>query len=613
MPPVDPVSLVDNTVAKGRIVIFSKTTCPFCKKVKELFKHLNEHFEAVELDKLEGGNGPAVREALANKTSKNTVPQVFINGQFVGGCDDILAAFESGQLRDLLKTHNNNYDLIVIGGGSGGLSASKEAATSFGKKVALFDFVDPSPRGTTWGLGGTCVNVGCIPKKLMHQAALLGEAMRDSHSFGWRPKHPETNESTVRDSVVHNWNAMVEKIQSHIKMANFNYRVNLRQKKVNYINAKARFIDTHTIEATDKKGNVTTYTSDKFLIATGERPRYPPDCPGAVEYGISSDDLFSLPYNPGKTVVIGASYVALECAGFLRGIGNEVDLLVRSIFLRGFDQDIAEKIGHNLAEEGITIHRPSIPVKVEQLEDGTPGTLRVTFRRTDTGNEATIDCNTVLFAIGRDPCTSEIGLEKVGVKVNPKNGKILVNEREETNVPNIFAVGDILQDRLELTPVAIEAGKLLIRRLFGGQTRLCDYLFVPTTVFTPIEYGAVGYSEEKARKLFGDENIDVYHQGFRPYEWSLTPRSVNACWAKVVVDISEKETKEIEKVIGFHYLGPNAGEVTQFAALAVKLGTTKEDFDHLIGIHPTSAETFNSLTISKSSGQDPSQMKSCCG
>ena len=441
----------------------------------------------------------------------------------------------------------------------------------------------------------------------MHQAALLGEAMRDSHHFGWRAKNPETEEQVVRDTVIHNWEAMVEKVQAHIKMANFNYRVNLRQKKVNYINAYAEFVDPHTVKATDKKGVVTMYTSDKFLIATGERPRFP-EIPGAKEFGISSDDLFSLPYCPGKTVVVGASYVALECAGFLRGMGLDVTVLVRSILLRGFDQDIAEKIGKNMEEDGVTMIRPSVPTKVEQLEAGNPGKLRVTGKRSDTGEEFTIDCNTILFAIGRDPCTNNIGLAAAGVNVDADTGKIPVNQKEETNVPHIYAVGDILQNRLELTPIAIEAGRLLMGRIFGNETRLCDYAYAATTVFTPIEYGCVGYSEEKAVAVFGKENVDVYHQGFRPYEWAMTPRSVNACWAKLVVLVNENE-----RVVGFHYLGPNAGEVTQFAALSVKLGCKKDDLDHLIGIHPTSAETFNSLNISKSSGQDPNQLKSCCG
>lgn len=462
----------------------------------------------------------------------------------------------------------------------------------------------------------------------MHQAALLGESMTDSHSFGWRPIDSQSNDQvdpspsededgqkhqvTVKSTVRHDWKTMVDKIQTHIKLSNFNYRVDLRKANIKYINAYAEFIDPHTIKAVDGKGEETIYTSEKVLIATGERPRYPSDCPGAIEHGITSDDLFSLPYPPGKTVIVGASYVALECAGFLRALGYEVTVLVRSILLRGFDQDMAEKIGHNMAQEGVTFIRQCVPSSVEQLQEpseDSAGKLRVSGRMLDGSDESvTIECNTILFAIGRDPCTDKLGLQAAGVNVDPKTGKIPVNALEETNVPNIYAVGDVLLNRLELTPIAIEAGKLLVARIYGGQSRICDYAYAPTTVFTPVEYGCVGYSEEKAIEVFGKENIDVYHQAFRPYEWSITPRPVNACWAKLVVLLSENE-----RVVGFHFLGPNAGEVTQFAALSLKMGVKKEDFDHLIGIHPTSAEVFNSLTISRSSGQDPTQMKSCCG
>lgn len=605
MAPISPSGLLDRLLTEHKVTVISKTTCPFCARIKKLFADINEPIHVVEVN--EDPNGHDIHQEVKAKVGRTSVPQVFVKGTHVGGCDDTLAAFESGQLRDLLVEHDYDYDLIVIGGGSGGLAASKEA-TKFGKKVAMYDFVQPTPTGTTWGVGGTCVNVGCIPKKLMHSAALLGEAMVDADSYGWRPANPESEGQTVRESVKHDWNAMVEKVQSNIKMSNFKYRVSLREKKVNYVNAYASFIDDHTIQATDKKGNVTTVTSDKFLIATGERPRYPTDCPGAKEYAITSDDLFSLPYAPGKTVVVGASYVALECAGFLRGFGFDVTVLVRSILLRGFDQDIAEKIGTNLEEDGIELIRPSVPVSIQQLEEGTPAKLRLTYTLLESGETQDIDCNTVLFAIGRDPCTRTIGLENTGVEIDNKTGKVIVNEKEETTVPHIYAVGDILKDRLELTPVAIEAGRLLMRRVFGGQSRLCDYNNVATTVFTPVEYGAVGFSEEKALKVFGEEAIEVYHQGFKPYEWGLTPKGVNKCWIKLITLLTENE-----KVIGFHFLGPNAGEVTQCAALAMQLGVKKEDFDHLIGIHPTSAESLNSLSITKRSGADPNQVPNCCG
>ena len=567
---------------------------------------MNEKFEVLELDKVE--KGPEIQSSLAEKTGRKTVPQVFVNGSFIGGCDDTLAANESGSLREMLKTHGYDYDLIVIGGGSGGLAASKQASM-LGKKVALFDFVVPSPIGTSWGLGGTCVNVGCIPKKLMHQAALLGEAVHDSESFGWETKPVDGQPKPLSEVAQHNWSKMVQNIQNHIKGLNFGYRVSLRDEKVQYINAYVKFESDHVIVAKDKKGVETKYSSDKFLIATGERPRYSKDVEG-YEFGITSDDIFSLPYNPGKTLFVGASYIALECAGFLKGMGNDVTVMVRSILLRGFDQEMAEKIGAYMEKEcNIKFHRKTLPVSIEKLEDGTettPGRYRVTFVKQvgDTKETSSEEFNTIVWAIGRDPCTDKIGLDKAGVAVNPKTGKIPVIN-EQTNVPHIYAVGDILQDRLELTPVAIEAGKLLSLRLFSNATRQCEYINVPTTVFTPLEYGSVGYSEEKAVQVFEEENVEVYHKGFVPLEWSLPHRSTESCWAKLIVLKNENE-----RVVGFHFLGPNAGEVTQMAALALKFKATKTDFDSLIGIHPTNAEVFTTMFVTKSSGGDAKQ-KGC--
>ncbi|NXA16946.1 TRXR1 reductase, partial [Ibidorhyncha struthersii] len=469
--------------------------------------------------------------------------------------------------------HSYDYDLIVIGGGSGGLAAAKEAA-KYEKKVMVLDFVMPTPLGNSWGLGGTCVNVGCIPKKLMHQAALLGQALQDSRKFGWQ----------FTEEVKHSWMAMTESVQNYIGSLNWGYRVALREKKVTYENAYGEFVGPHTVKATNKRGVEKLYTAEKFLIATGERPRYL-GIPGDKEYCISSDDLFSLPYCPGKTLVVGASYVALECAGFLAGLGLDVTVMVRSILLRGFDQDIANKIGEYMEEHGIDFIREFVPIKVEQIEAGTPGRLKVTAKSTKENQIIEGEYNTVLLAIGRDACTRKIGLDKVGVKINEKTGKIPVNDEEQTNVPYIYAVGDILQDKLELTPVAIQAGRLLVQRLYAGATSKCDYVNVPTTVFTPLEYGACGYSEETAVEKFGEENIEVYHSHFWPLEWTVPSRDNNKCYAKIICNIQDNE-----RVIGFHVLGPNAGEVTQGFAAAIKCGLTKEQLDSTIGIHPVCAE-----------------------
>lgn len=577
---------VDQLVANNKVMVFSKSTCPFCVKIKNMFEGLKINIEVLELDQL--ANGADVQAALLEKTGQRTVPNVFINGQHIGGCDDTLNLQAEGKLVPMVakETHTFDYDIVVIGGGSGGLSASKEAAR-LGKKVAVCDFVKPSPAGTSWGLGGTCVNVGCIPKKLMHQAALLGEAVKDSKSFGWGA-----------EAQAHDWKKLVEEIQAHIGSLNWGYRVALREKNVTYLNEYARFVDKNTIKTTNKKGVEKTVTAAKFILATGGRPRYP-EIPGA-ELGISSDDLFSLPHSPGKVLLVGASYIALECAGFCDALGLDTTVMVRSIFLRGFDQQMASKVGDYMEEHGVNMVRECVPTNIERLEEGAPGKVRVHGKYND-GTAYADEFNTVIFAIGRDACTGNIGLDQVGVNLNPKNGKVLHDQAERTNVDNIFAIGDVLDDKPELTPVAIQAGKLLARRLCGESDQLTDYVNVCTTVFTPLEYGCCGLAEEDAVQQYGQEDVEVFHANFWPLEWTVAHRPENSCYAKLICVKSQQN-----KVVGLHYLGPNAGEVTQGYGIALKLGATKADFDNLVGIHPTTAETFTTMEITKSSGVDAS-------
>ncbi|XP_065583835.1 thioredoxin reductase 1, cytoplasmic-like [Artemia franciscana] len=595
--------LIEKYLQENKVMIFSKSYCPYCNKVKRLFKSINQEFTAVELDKRADGDN--IKKELLSRTGLATVPSVFVAGNHVGGYDATLSAQRSGRLEALLNFRASqdqqedaeldakyNYDLVVIGGGSGGLAASKEAAL-LGKKVAVCDFVKPTPIGTTWGLGGTCVNVGCIPKKLMHQSALIGKYLDDSHAFGWN----------TPDKVKHDWNKMVEKIQVHIKSLNWGYRVQLRDKKVDYINAYASFLDPHTLKTVDKRNKERIITARHIVIATGGRPRYP-SIPGAKEYCITSDDIFSLPHSPGKTLCVGASYIALECAGFLKGLGLEVEVMVRSILLRGFDQQMAELIGKNMEKEGVKFSRGFVPIKIEKVEDGSaseekPPTLKVTSKHQESGEIREDIYNTVLFAIGRDACTDEIAADKAGIVLNPLNGKVIVDEAERTNVENIFAIGDVLDGKLELTPVAIQAGIQLSRRLYGGQNSLMDYNNVPTTVYTPIEYGSVGFSEEAAIERFGPDNIEIYHKYFTPLEYKLPEKGENDGYAKLICIKSLKK-----RVVGLHYFGPNAGEITQGFALGLKLNASKADFDNLVGIHPTTAEVFTTLRFTKASGQD---------
>ncbi|XP_058818150.1 thioredoxin reductase 1, mitochondrial isoform X1 [Topomyia yanbarensis] len=492
------------------------------------------------------------------------------------------------------KEENFDYDLVVIGGGSGGLACAKEAV-QFGAKVAVLDFVKPSPRGTKWGLGGTCVNVGCIPKKLMHQAALLGEAIHDSQAYGWNFAQPE--------SLKHNWATLTESVQNHIKSVNWVTRVDLRDKKVEYINGFGYFKDAHNVVAVMKNQTERTLSAKYVVIATGGRPRYP-DIEGALEHGISSDDIFSLPQEPGKTLVVGAGYIGLECAGFLNGFGYDATVMVRSILLRGFDQQMATMVGDAMVEKGIKFLHKTQPKSVEKQADGR---LLVKYA-SDDGEEGSDVYDTVLFAIGRTACTLDLKLDQAGVVTaeNGKSDKLDVDSFEQTNVQNIYAVGDVLYKRPELTPVAIHAGRLLARRLFNNQTDIMDYADVATTVFSPLEYGCVGLSEEAAEAQFGKDKVEVYHAYYKPTEFFVPQRSVRYCYLKAV-SLLEGD----QKVLGLHFLGPAAGEVIQGFAAALKSGLTMKILKNTVGIHPTVAEEFTRLSITKSSGLDPTPA-TCC-
>ncbi|NWI04488.1 TRXR2 reductase, partial [Tichodroma muraria] len=450
----------------------------------------------------------------------------------------------------------NEYDLLVIGGGSGGLACAKEAA-QFGRKVAVLDYVEPSPQGTTWGLGGTCVNVGCIPKKLMHQAALLGGALKDAHHYGWNISQP----------VHHSWSVMAQGVQNYVKSLNWGHRVQLQEKKVKYFNIKGSFSDPHTVRGLTKAGKETVVTADNIVIATGGRPKHPTHVAGALEYGITSDDLFWLKESPGKTLASFILDVSLECAGFLTGIGLDTTVMMRSMPLRGFDQASTEYL--------------TSPYLANKLKD-----------RFDYFYLLKKKCC-------RAPDTKTLNLETIGVKTNSETGKIIVDASEATSVPHIYAVGDVTEGRPELTPTAIAAGKLLAQRLFGQSSELMDYDNVPTTVFTPLEYGCVGLSEEAAVQRHGSDNIEVYHAYYRPLEFTVAERDATQCYMKMVC-LRERE----QRILGLHFIGPNAGEVIQGFALGIKCGATYPQMMKTVGIHPTCAEEVTKLHITKRSGLD---------
>ncbi|XP_075220211.1 thioredoxin reductase 1 isoform X2 [Lycorma delicatula] len=491
-----------------------------------------------------------------------------------------------------VATEEKHYDLVVIGGGSGGLACAKEAATKYNQNVVVFDYVTPSPQGTTWGLGGTCVNVGCIPKKLFHQAALLGEAIEDSKYYGW----------LAGEKVEHNWETLKNAVSDHIKSVNWVTRVELRDKKVQYLNALGSFVDQRTVKGVTKQNKEVIVKGDKIVIAIGGRPNYPAGFEGAQQYCITSDDIFSLEKPPGSTLIIGAGYIGLECAGFLKGLGYPATVMVRSVVLREFDQGMASLIQDYMTEKGVEFLLKCEPKKVQPTPDNK---YKVTFLNKSDNSVHERIFDTVLCATGRRPTTDTLNLDKAGVKYDQVTGKIDAVD-EQTNVPHIYAVGDVLLNKPELTPVAVHAGKLLARRIFGGGQLTMDYDNIATTVFTPLEYGCVGLSEERAILNYGEENIEVYHAFYKPTEWFIPQRDPKHCYLKV---ISLRVAPQ--KVLGMHFVGSNAGEVIQGFSAAVKCGLTIEQLQNTVGIHPTLAEELTRVCITKRSGLDP-KPQSCC-
>ncbi|KAL4431921.1 hypothetical protein ABPG74_012733 [Tetrahymena malaccensis] len=533
------------------------------------------------------------------------------------------------------KVNKQHYDVAIIGGGSGGLAFAFEAQ-KLGLKAVVFDYVEESTQGNSWGLGGTCVNVGCIPKKLMHTAALYKEVILNSSGYGFDLEGKNLEEKYKQEYLV--WQHLVNNVQSYIKSINFGYKKSLGELNIDYVNAFASFYDKNTLIFSPKVDAISGFlkdnesykanteqlgyvTADKIVVAVGGRPQLLSDnqCENSYKYAITSDDIFMQKKPPGKTLVVGGGYIALECSGFLSTLGYDTTMMTRSLYLREFDQDIAQMILENIQSQSkVKVVPTSLPVSLEKVDEDT---LKVRIQNQEDKSKIYEDTfNTVLMAIGRKPNTQKLNLEKVGVQLNQKNKKIqgrFNEELEQTSVEGIYALGDVLDGVPELTPVAQKQGQLLARRIQHKkenkevntvfiQKNSMDYNDFPTTVFTPIEYSCAGYSEKQAIEKFGEENIEVYHSKFTPLEEQLSPRVdenfdtiYRKAYAKVICNKLDHE-----RVVGIHYLGPNAGEVMQGYGVAMKLGMTKADLDRTVGIHPTTAEEFTSLSITKASGED---------
>lgn len=441
------------------------------------------------------------------------------------------------------------YDYIAIGGGSGGIASINRAA-SYGMKCAL---IEPKE------LGGTCVNVGCVPKKVMWHGAQLNEAM---HLYA-----PDYGFSV--DVTEFNFQKLVDSRESYIDRIHQSYQRGLDNSKVDLIKGYATFIDEKTIEVNGEQ-----LTADHILIATGGKPTIP-SIPGA-EYGIDSNGFFALRSLPKKVAVIGAGYIAVELAGVLNGLGSETHLFVRKETpLRNFDPLVVEGLVEAMKQDGPTLHTNAIPKSVEKNADDT---LTITF---ENGTKETVD--TLIWAIGRTPVTETLKLENTSVEVNEK-GYIKVDDYQNTTVKGIYAVGDIT-GRVELTPVAVAAGRRLSERLFNNKPdEHLDYHNIPTVVFSHPPIGTVGLTEPEARAQFGDE-VKIYQSSFTSMYTAVTSHR-QLCRMKLVCVGKE------EKVVGLHGIGYGVDEMIQGFAVAIKMGATKADFDNTVAIHPTGSEEF---------------------
>jgi glutathione reductase (NADPH) len=453
-----------------------------------------------------------------------------------------------------------DYDLIVIGGGSGGVRASRMAAMH-GKRVAIAE---------EYEFGGTCVIRGCIPKKLFVYASQYGEDFEDAAGFGWTI--PEKH---------FDWNVLVGNKNKEIARLSDLYRANVIKAGVEIFMDRAEFLDSHTLhlKRSDRK-----ITAERILIATGGRPNKHIEGVPGCEHFITSNDAFYLEKLPKRVVVLGGGYIAVEFAHIFLGLGCDVTLIYRGEkILRGFDEDMRDALTESAQKRGIRIivHR-----NIKQC-DKRGDEL---FLMTDHHEMIETDC--VLAAVGRVPNTDGMGVEKAGVTLG-KRGEVKVDQYSQTNVEHIHAIGDVT-DRLQLTPVAIHEAMAFVRTVYEGEPTPVDHKLVPTAVFSQPEIATVGLTEEQALKA--GHSIDVYKSNFRPLKHTLSGRDLRALF-KLIVD------SKTDKVLGCHIFSFDAGEIIQMVAVALKMGATKADFDMTVALHPTAAEelvTMRAKTYSKS-------------
>jgi len=451
-----------------------------------------------------------------------------------------------------------DYDLFVIGAGSGGVRASRISA-AFGARVAIAEH---------YRVGGTCVIRGCVPKKLLAYASHFHEDFEDAAGYGW----------TVSGSSF-SWPILIANKNREIERLEGIYAKLLENSKVTVHRGQAALIDTHTIRVGDRQ-----VTADNILVATGGWPNLP-QIPG-IEHCITSNEAFELAVQPGRVLIVGGGYIAVEFAGIFRGLGSKVTVSYRGEqILRGFDEDVRRHLSQEIGKKGIEIELRSNVRGVEKMPDGT---LRATILSGQT--ERTIDCDAVMYATGRRPVTKGLGLEEAGVRLDDDGG-IVVDEYGRSSVPGIFAVGDVT-NRIALTPVAIREGQGVATTLFGGGAPVrIDHTDVPSAVFSQPPVGTVGLTEAQATASF--DQVEIYQADFRPMKATLSGRDERTMM-KLIVDAKS------QRVLGAHMVGGDAPEIIQGIGIAVKAGLTKQQFDATVGIHPTAAEELVTMREKRS-------------
>jgi len=443
-----------------------------------------------------------------------------------------------------------DFDLFVIGAGSGGVRAARLAAMS-GAKVAVAE---------EYRVGGTCVIRGCVPKKFMVYASEVTSQLKTAKGYGW----------TISEANF-DWKGFLHDKDVEIARLSGIYVTNLQKAGAHLLHGRAQIVDAHTVEVLPKEGSndAGRYTARKILIATGGRP-WKPDFPGA-DLGITSDEAFHLPTLPKRVLVVGGGYIAVEFASIFNGLGVQTTLLYRGAnILRGFDDDVRMHLAEELEKRGVKVVLGCDHKSIEKTADGLLSTL---------SNDLTFETDAVMFATGRDPYVEGLGLDKVGVKLNDR-GAIVVDAHSKTTADTIWAVGDVT-DRINLTPVAIREGAAFAQTEFYDNPTTFDHDMVASAVFSQPPVGTVGMTEAEARHAFG--TVDVYRAVFRPMK-SVFYGGQDRCLMKLVVK------QDDQKVVGVHVVGPDSPEIIQMAAIAVKMGVTKPQWDSTCAVHPTLAE-----------------------